>query len=87
MKKLVLLTVTALFALNLTAFAETSPADQKWLAAVEKIVAKGDTKVSTPSEARVNLHKAWGKQKGYSVKVAKTEAGYHIEVTKLLAQR
>ncbi len=92
MKKLVLLTLGGLLSVNLAVLAEpapqkANPADQKWLEVVEKLVTKGENKVSTPSEARVNLLKAWGKQNGYSVKVTKTDAGFRLEVTKLLAQK
>jgi hypothetical protein len=70
---------------NFTALAETNPSDQKWLEVVEKKVAKGEHKVTTHSEERVNLLKAWGKENGYSVHVTKTESGYTIEITKGLA--
>jgi hypothetical protein len=76
-----------LLTFTLTAAAESKPADQKWLDAVQKMVAKGERQVSTPSTERVNLLKTWGKENGYSVKVTKTETGYRIEVTKQLAQK
>jgi hypothetical protein len=60
--------------------AEISEADQKWLQAVEKMVTKGETKLSTPSEGRVTLLKEWAEKKGYSVKVTKFENGFSIEV-------
>jgi len=62
-------------------------ADQKWLEAVQKIVTKGESKVSTPNEVRVNLLKEWGGKNGYSVKATKTETGYNIEVSRNLAQK
>jgi len=71
----------------LAASAEPTPADQKWLEVVEKMVAKGEQTVSTPSEERVNLLKTWGTEKGYTVKVTKTDTGYRIEVSKELAQK
>ena len=51
------------------------------------MVAKGDNKLSTPSEVRANLLKEWGNKNGYSVKATKTETGYSIEVSKNLAQK
>ena len=94
MKKLVLLTLGMLLSVNIAVLAEpapadqkVAPADQKWLEVVQKLVAKGENKVSTPSESRVNLLKAWGKQNGYSVKVTKIDTGFRLEVTKLLAQK
>ncbi len=88
MKRLVLLSLSGLlltFAFN--AVADPTAADQKWLDVVQKMVAKGERQVSTPSTDRVNLLKTWGKEHGYSVKVTKTEAGYKIEVSKQLAQK
>jgi hypothetical protein len=76
-----------LVSLALAAPAEIKPADQKWLDAVQKMVAKGEHTVSTPKEDRANLLKAWGKEHGYTVKIAKTDTGYKIEVTKELAQK
>jgi hypothetical protein len=87
MKKLALLLLGCSLAFNLTALGETKDADQKWLEAVQKMVAKGESKVSTPNEARANLLKEWGGKNGYSVKATKTETGYSIEVSKSLAQK
>ena len=88
MKRLVALVLSgSLITLALVASAETKPSDQKWLETVEKMVAKGEHKVSTPKEERVSLLKKWGKENGYTVKVTKTETGYKIELAKDLAQR
>ena len=92
MKKL---TASLLGCLLLASFAfagEPNAADQRWLQAVEKMVVKGEKKVSTPNESRANLLKEWAATKGYSVKVTKTDTGYSIEVsgkeaTKSLAQK
>jgi hypothetical protein len=65
---------------------DPSPADQKWLAAVEKMAARGQTRVSTPSESRAQLLQQWAGKNGYSAKVEKTDNGYSIEVTKGLAR-
>ena len=88
MKRIVVLALAGVLAtFCFAALAETKPTDQKWLEAVQEMVTKGQSKVSTPSEERVNLLKAWGKDHGYIVKVTKTDAGYKIEVTKELAQK
>ncbi len=87
MKKLALLLLGSSLAFNLAALGQTNDADQKWLDAVQKMVAKGDNKLSTPSEVRANLLKEWGNKNGYSVKATKTETGYSIQVSKNLAQK
>jgi len=87
MKKLVVLSLSSLvLGVCLTASAEPNQADQKWLGEVQKMVTKGESKVSTPSEERVNLLKTWDKEHGYTVKVTKTEAGYKVELVKHLAK-
>ena len=87
MKKLVVLLLGCVLTFNFAALGEPKEADQKWLEAVQKMVAKGDNKVSTPIEARASLLKEWASKNGYSVKVVKTESGYSIEVSKHLAQK
>ncbi|HEY5914667.1 MAG TPA: hypothetical protein VJA21_29100 [Verrucomicrobiae bacterium] len=81
MKKLTAVLLGCILAFNFAAFAEVKEADQKWLEAVEKMVTKGEKKITTPNEDRVNLLKAWGDKKGYAVKVTKTEKSYSLEVT------
>jgi hypothetical protein len=87
MKKLVVLMLGGLLTVNFAALGEPSAADQKWLGAVQKMVAKGEKAVSTPSADRVSLLKEWGTKNGYSVKATKTGTGYSIEVSKSLAQK
>jgi len=87
MKKLAVLLPGCSLTFNFAALGETKDADQKWLEAVQKMVAKGENKVSTPKEARANLLKEWGAKNGYSIKVTKAETGYSIEVSKSLAQK
>ena len=87
MKKIAVLMLGCLLTFGLTALGEIKDADQKWLEAVQKMVVKGEKKVSTPNEARANLLKEWGSKNGYSVKVTKAETGYSIEVSKSLAQK
>ena len=43
------------------------------------MVAKGDNKVSTSSEERVNLAKDWAGKNGYSVKVTKEGNSFKLE--------
>jgi hypothetical protein len=87
MKKLAVLLLGCSLIFGFAALGETKDADQKWLEAVQKMVAKGENKVSTPNEVRVNLLKEWGTKNGYSVKVTKAETGYSIEASKSLAQK
>ena len=65
MKKLAVLLLGCALTFSLAALGETKDADQKWLEAVQKMVEKGEKKVSTPKEARANLLKEWGKKNGY----------------------
>jgi len=81
MKKLTVLSVGFLLAFNFLAVAGPSEADQKWLQTVEKMVTKGETKVSTSSEDRVTLVKDWAEKKGYSVTVIKSEKAFRLELT------
>lgn len=85
MKKLVCL--IALVAATSLAVAETKEADKKWLDVVQKMVTEGKTQISTPSQERVDLLKEWGRKQGYSVTVNKTEAGFRLELTKLVAKK
>ncbi|HPC60709.1 MAG TPA: hypothetical protein PKX23_08630 [Verrucomicrobiota bacterium] len=86
MKKLALLTLGCLLTFQLTALAEPAPADQKWLEAVKTMVINGETKISTPSQERVDLLKEWAAKNGYSVQVAKTERGFRLDVSRRLAK-
>jgi len=89
MKKLAVLMLGCSLAFNFAAFAETKESDQKWLQAVQEMVAKGESKVkvSTANGARVTLLKEWGTKKGYSVDVTKTETGYSIHIARQLASK
>jgi hypothetical protein len=88
MKKLVALFLGSLLVISYVAAGDSSAdANQKWLAAVEKMVKSGDTRVSTPDEDRVKLLKKWAAQKGYTAEVAKTEMGFKIELTKVVVQK
>ena len=87
MKKLTLFVIGCFLTVTLSALAEPKEADQKWLKAVEEMVVKGEKRISTPSEERVNLLKKWAGKEGYSVQVTRTEKGYSIEVSKSIAQK
>ncbi len=88
MKKIAALLLGGSLIFSLVALAEPKEADQKWLGAVEKMVTSGQSKVSTPSEDRVNLLKEWAGKNGYSVSTTKTRTGYTIEISKkVVAQK
>lgn len=65
-----------------TALATEKPseADQKWSAAVEKMIAAGPATVSTPSEKRVQIAKQLAEKAGRRVEVIKADNGYRIKV-------
>ncbi len=75
-----------LLTFQISAFAEPTSADQKWLEAVKTMVVNGETKISTPSQQRVDLLKEWAAKNGYSVQVAKTERGFRLDVSRRLAR-
>jgi rRNA maturation endonuclease Nob1 len=55
-------------------------ADQKWSAAIEKIIAAGNTTISTPSEKRVQIAKEVAEKAGRKIEVSKSENSYRIKV-------
>ena len=86
-KQLLALAAGCLLSLNLVLAGQTTgDADQKWLAAVGKMVANGQTTVSTPVESRTRLLQDWAKTHGYSVTIVKTESTYRAEISKNLAK-
>ena len=87
MKKLAVVLLGCVLTFGATAGDQPKEADQKWLKAVEKMVAGGERTVTTPKEERVNLLKDWSSKNGYSVKVTKTETGFSVEVSKSIAQK
>jgi hypothetical protein len=83
MKKVILIAVTSLLSLNLLAADQTvSASDQKWLNAVQKMLADGEHEISTPVEARTHLLADWAKKNGYVMQVAKTESSFRINLSK-----
>jgi rRNA maturation endonuclease Nob1 len=81
MKILAALSLSCLLAAGSVVAGETNEADQKWVQVVEKMVANGDRKITTPSETRVNLLKDWAAKNGYSLSVTKTDTGFSVEVS------
>ena len=86
MKKIIIVAIGFLLTLSPVLADGPSAADQKWLTAVQKMVAEGQTKVSTPNKERLSLLKEWAKKNGYSVEVTQNDAGYHIGLSKTLAK-
>jgi hypothetical protein len=82
MSKLTALLLGGLLSVSLVSAGEPKAGDQKWLQAVEKMVNKGDTKISTSDEGRVSLLKEWAGKNGYSIKVTKTDTGFNLEASK-----
>jgi hypothetical protein len=82
MKKFTVVLMGCMLTLAMTAIAEPSEADQKWLKAVEKMLAKGEKKVSTHDESRVKLLKEWAKKEGYDLEVTKVDEGFRVEFSK-----
>ena len=87
MKKLTALTAACILIAGLAFAGQPNQADQKWLEVVQKKVAEGQTKVSTPIEERVTLLKEWAGKNGYTVAVNRSENGYRLELAKNVAQK
>lgn len=88
MKKLTALALGCLLMVNFAAFGEVSSVDQQWLDAVQNMVEKGEKKVTTAKETRVDLVKEWAAKKGYEVKVTKVDGSFQLEFAKKhLAQK
>ncbi|MFO1488970.1 MAG: hypothetical protein U1F65_10885 [Verrucomicrobiota bacterium] len=86
MKKIALVTLGILLVTALNGVAAPTAADEKWLAAVQKMVESGKNKVSTSNQERVELLKKWAGKQGMTVNVAKTEAGFQLELTRTIAK-
>ena len=87
MKKTIALILGLTLAINFAAQAEPTAADQKWMTVVQRIIARGETRISTPSQERVTMFKQWASKSGYSVVVNKTDLGYRLELSRNLAQQ
>ena len=80
MKTLQAIILGTLVAGSALAAEKPSDADQKWSAAVEKMIAAGPTTVSTPSEKRVQIVKDLAQKAGRKTEVAKVEKGFRVKV-------
>ena len=87
MKKIIAPALCALLFTASALAAEPTAADQKWLQAVEQKITAGDTQVSTPSAARVDLLKKWAEKNGYAVAVVKNDTGFRLDVSKDIARK
>ena len=88
MKKIILLAFTSVLSFNLfSAEQPVSDANQKWLGAVEKMVASGRHQISTPVEARTLLLKDWAKKNGYTFQLTKTESTFRVELSKNVREK
>lgn len=79
MKKLIVLLLGCLLSGGFSFAAGSTSADQKWLEAIENMVTKGEKKVTTSKEDRVNLVKDWADKNGYLVKVSKAGNCFTLE--------
>ena len=87
MKKTFLLASAMVLSLNLfAADANVSPADQKWLGAIEKMVATGHNEITTPVVTRTELLKDWAKKNGYSFQMTQADSTFHIKLSKSIAK-
>jgi hypothetical protein len=86
MRKIAAVIASCLLIAGSSAMADPSANDQKWLEAVQKMVEKGQTRISTPNQERVDLLKKWATEKGYSVEVARTDSGYRVDLAKSVAR-
>ena len=60
--------------------ADLSEADKKWSAAVEKMIASGATRISTPDENRAKIAADLAQKYGRQSKTEKTDAGYAVTI-------
>ena len=87
MKKALFLAFTTVLSMNLLAADPTaSPADAKWLGAIEKMVAAGHYDISTPVAQRAQLLSDWAKKHGYAVQLTKTDTTIRIKLAKDIAK-
>jgi hypothetical protein len=79
MKKILLLIAVCALT-NVVWAGELSEADKKWSVVVEKMIAGGETTVSTPSESRAKLAKDLAAKQGKESTIEKTTAGYKVVI-------
>lgn len=89
MKRIIIASVACILTLKVALAAELTPADQKWITVVEKMVAEGHNTISTPDRNRIELLKNWAKTKGYSIEVAAApnDQGYRVKVSKPVGEK
>ena len=87
MKNSIALTVACVLLVGLAFAGPTSEADQKWLEVVQKKIADGQTRISTPIEGRVSLLKEWAGTNNYTVTVSQSEHGYRLQLAKAVVQK
>ncbi len=85
MRKFAIFALSCVLTSGFTFAGEISAADQKWLSAVEKMIADGKTTVSTPSKERADILKEWAGKKGYAVELTKSDKGFQAKLSKKLA--
>lgn len=78
MKKLSLLLVAGLLTAFVASAGELSEADQKWSAAVEKMIEKGTEKISTPDANRAELAVKLAKKFNRTATITKREKNYEV---------
>jgi hypothetical protein len=81
MKKVISALVGVCWIAGTVAIAAPSESDQKWLDTVQKMVERGNNRVTTPSNERVNLVKDWSAKSGMTVKVTQAGSSYTMEIT------
>jgi len=86
MKKIIVAVVSSLLFASSIALAEPSAADQKWLEVVQKMVEKGQTQLSTPSQERVKLLKDWAAKNGFTVTVTQADSSYKLVIARNVAK-
>jgi len=57
---------------------ELSEADQKWAAAVEKMITKGTQRISTPDAKRAELAVELAKKLNHEGRIEKSQTGYVV---------
>ncbi len=87
MKKTLLLSIVAFLSLNvLAAGTSLSPADEKWLGVIEKMVSNGHNEISTPNAVRAELLRDWARKNGYTIQETKSVATIRIKLSKDIAK-
>ena len=80
MKRLEVLIAVGLLVAGAASAADLSDADKKWSAAVEKMIASGATRISTPDENRAKIAADLAQKQGRQAKTVKTDAGYAVTI-------